>query len=88
MIGRRYLDDHHTRGTDLKLPIYFRVVVTLSVKMLKEKLVQTCMRMRQLGVGKQTVCFVPSPEVYRALKHESGPNGMFIISWFMASKLY
>ncbi|KAH0579582.1 hypothetical protein H2248_002433 [Termitomyces sp. 'cryptogamus'] len=35
-----YLDDAHTRGTDLKLPINFRAVVTLGPKLTKDRLVQ------------------------------------------------
>ena len=35
-----YLDDAHTRGTDLKLPPYFRAMVTLGPKVTKDKLVQ------------------------------------------------
>ncbi|KAG6811340.1 hypothetical protein H0H92_007885 [Tricholoma furcatifolium] len=54
-----YLDDAHTRGTDLKLPIYFRAVVTLGPKLTKDRLVQGCMRMRQLGRGQTVVYFAP-----------------------------
>lgn len=35
-----YLDDEHTRGTDLKLPSEFRAVVTLGFKVTKDRLVQ------------------------------------------------
>jgi len=35
-----YLDDAHTRGTDLKLPINFRAMVTLGPKVTKDRLVQ------------------------------------------------
>ena len=35
-----YLDDAHTRGTDLKLPLSFRAVVTLGPKVTKDRLVQ------------------------------------------------
>jgi hypothetical protein len=35
-----YLDDAHTRGTDLKLPLYFRAMVTLGPKVTKDRLVQ------------------------------------------------
>lgn len=35
-----YLDDAHTRGTDLKLPVNFRAVVTLGPKVTKDRLVQ------------------------------------------------
>ena len=35
-----YLDDTHTRGTDLKLPRGFRAAVTLGPKVTKDRLVQ------------------------------------------------
>ena len=35
-----YLDDAHTRGTDLKLPPHFRALVTLGPGVTKDKLVQ------------------------------------------------
>ena len=35
-----YLDDAHTRGTDLKLPLNFRAAVTLGPKVTKDRLVQ------------------------------------------------
>lgn len=35
-----YLDDAHTRGTDLKLPSDFRAAVTLGPKVTKDRLVQ------------------------------------------------
>ncbi|KAG6887948.1 hypothetical protein C0995_011388 [Termitomyces sp. Mi166 len=54
-----YLDDSHTRGTDLKLPNDFRAVVTLGPKLTKDRLVQGCMRMRQLGRGQSVVFFAP-----------------------------
>lgn len=44
-----YLDDAHTRGTDLKFPPQWKACVTLSGDMTRDKTVQSCMRMRQLG---------------------------------------
>jgi hypothetical protein len=35
-----YLDDAHTRGTDLKFPTGFRAAVTLGPKVTKDRLVQ------------------------------------------------
>ena len=35
-----YLDDAHTRGTDLKLPSGFRAAVTLGAKVTKDRLAQ------------------------------------------------
>lgn len=46
-----YLDDVHTRGTDLKFPLNWKACVTLSGDITRDKTVQTCMRMRQLAKG-------------------------------------
>ncbi|TFK56544.1 hypothetical protein OE88DRAFT_1689641 [Heliocybe sulcata] len=59
-----YLDDAHTRGTDLRLPSGFRAAVTLGPKVTKDRLVQGCMRMRKLGRdGGHSVMFVAPREV-------------------------
>ncbi|KAG8739715.1 hypothetical protein FRC10_005234 [Ceratobasidium sp. 414] len=57
-----YLDDGHTRGTDLDLPRDTRAAVTLGPKVTKDRLLQGCMRMRKLGHG-QSVVFSAPPEV-------------------------
>lgn len=44
-----YLDDVHTRGTDLKFPLKWSADVTLAGDITRDKTVQACMRMRQLG---------------------------------------
>lgn len=46
-----YLDDSHTRGTDLKFPLNSKACVTLSGEITRDKTVQACMRMRQLSRG-------------------------------------
>ncbi|CAD7923999.1 unnamed protein product [Amoebophrya sp. A120] len=66
-----YLDDVHTRGSDFRLPLYTRALLTLGRGMTKDKFLQACMRMRQIGKG-QKICFVASKEVHRALqRHEA-----------------
>ncbi|KAG1853151.1 hypothetical protein DFJ58DRAFT_883919 [Suillus subalutaceus] len=50
-----YLDDAHTRGTDVKLPSGFRAAVTLGPKVTKDRLTQGCMRMRKLGNGHSVI---------------------------------
>ncbi|KAF8601976.1 hypothetical protein BDV93DRAFT_495249 [Ceratobasidium sp. AG-I] len=55
-----YLDDGHTRGTDLKLPKHTRAAVTLGPKVTKDRLLQGCMRMRKLGHGQSVMFFAPS----------------------------
>ncbi|CUA71821.1 Polycystin-1 [Rhizoctonia solani] len=67
-----YLDDGHTRGTDLKLPRGTRAMVTLGPKVTKDRLLQGCMRMRKLGHG-QSVMFAAPPEVDTQIRN-SAPN--------------
>ncbi|XP_031623226.1 uncharacterized protein LOC116340729 [Contarinia nasturtii] len=62
-----YLDDVHTRGTDLKFPIVWRACVTLSGDITRDKTVQACMRMRLLGRG-HTISFWASHEADVRLK--------------------
>jgi len=69
-----YLDDAHTRGTDLKLPQVMRAAVTLGPKVTKDRLVQGCMRMRQLGKGQSVMFFAPG-EVDRRIRSLI-PSGM------------
>jgi hypothetical protein len=57
-----FLDEAHTRGIDLVLPLHYRAAVTLGPRLTKDRLVQACMRMRKLGKG-QTVVFCVSQEV-------------------------
>lgn len=56
-----YLDEAHTRGTDLKLSDR-QAAVILGPKLTKDKLVQGCMRMRRLGEG-HSLIFLASDEV-------------------------
>lgn len=56
-----YLDDVHTRGTDLKFPSILTACVTLSGDITRDKTVQSCMRMRQLKKG-HSIWFLPSYE--------------------------
>ncbi|KAG8729335.1 hypothetical protein FRC10_004049, partial [Ceratobasidium sp. 414] len=60
-----YLDDGHTRGTNLKLPRGTRAAVTLGPKVTKDRMPQGmpwCMRMRKLGHG-QSVMFCAPTEI-------------------------
>ncbi|KAK8143751.1 hypothetical protein G3M48_006813 [Beauveria asiatica] len=57
-----FLDQAHTRGTDLRLPEHYRAAVTLGPDITKDRLVQACMRMRKLGHG-QSVVFCVSGEM-------------------------
>ncbi|KAL8720734.1 MAG: hypothetical protein Q9225_002434 [Loekoesia sp. 1 TL-2023] len=79
-----YLDDVHTRaGTDLKLPRTVRAAVTLGPRLTKDRLVQACMRLRQLGHG-QSLMFVAPPEVHQELVKNNPTaelNGLHVIGW-------
>ncbi|KAK4892493.1 hypothetical protein LTR27_008957 [Elasticomyces elasticus] len=55
-----FLDESHTRGTDLRLPESYRAAVTLGAGLTKDRLTQACMRMRKLGKGQTVVFCVPS----------------------------
>ena len=61
-----YLDDIHTRGSDFKLPITSKAALTLGKGLAKDKFLQACMRMRQLGKG-QSLVFIASSEVHAIL---------------------
>ncbi|KAH7009622.1 hypothetical protein EDB80DRAFT_838411 [Ilyonectria destructans] len=59
-----YINEAHTRGTDLKLPAHARGAVTLGLGQTKDQTVQAAMRLRQLG-STQSVTLVVPPEVYQ-----------------------
>jgi hypothetical protein len=65
-----YLDDTHTRGTDLKIPKDTIGAVTLGKGVTKDRLMQACMRMRMLGDG-HAVNFYASNEVHCAIQQEN-----------------
>lgn len=68
-----YLDQAHTRGTDLKLPLNFRAAITLGSKVTKDRLVQGAMRMRQLGQGQSVMFFAPL-EIDRKIRGVAGKS--------------
>lgn len=66
-----YLDDVHTRGTDLKFPADWTACVTLSGDITRDKTVQASMRMRQLKTT-QSILFLASHEADIRLRQLSG----------------
>ena len=62
-----FLDECHTRGIDLKLPLDRRAAVTLGAHLTKDRLVQACIRMRKLGQG-QSVVFCISREIQTKIR--------------------
>ncbi|KAJ7636917.1 hypothetical protein FB45DRAFT_451702 [Roridomyces roridus] len=83
-----YLDDVHTRGTDLKLPLSTRAALTLGPGVTKDRLVQGAMRMRQLGYGQSVMSFAPL-EVDRSIRstcnlpHNALISSSDVIQWVM-----
>ena len=79
-----YLDEIHTRGTDLKIAPGDCALVTLGRGLSKDRLVQACMRMRMLGVG-HFVHFLASHEVNNAIRGgirtRRGVKCLDVIEW-------
>ncbi|TVY48539.1 hypothetical protein LOCC1_G001313 [Lachnellula occidentalis] len=69
-----FLDEAHTRGTDLILPPDYRAAVTLGPNLTKDRLVQACMRMRKLGKGQSVVFCVPEEIKTKILARTSKPD--------------
>lgn len=61
-----YLDEAHTRGTDLKMPADARGALTLGLGQTKDHTVQAAMRLRQLGTT-QSIIWVAPPEVHQSI---------------------
>ncbi|KAK3116175.1 hypothetical protein LTR53_003724 [Teratosphaeriaceae sp. CCFEE 6253] len=70
-----FLDESHTRGTDLRLPEHYRAAVTLGAGLTKDRLTQACMRMRKLGKGQTVVFCVPAEIEAKILQRTSKPAG-------------
>ncbi|KAK6953233.1 hypothetical protein Daesc_005533 [Daldinia eschscholtzii] len=62
-----YLDEAHTRGVDLKLPLNAHGALTLALKQTKDYTMQAAMRLRQLRTT-QSVSFFAPPEVDQSIK--------------------
>ncbi|KAF7576813.1 hypothetical protein PtrM4_010530 [Pyrenophora tritici-repentis] len=54
-----YLDESHTRGTDLRLPRNYRAALTLGSQVTKDRPMQAAMRMKKLGNGQAVTFIVP-----------------------------
>ncbi|EFQ97651.1 hypothetical protein MGYG_00689 [Nannizzia gypsea CBS 118893] len=61
-----YLDEAHTRGTDLKIPADAVGALTLGLGQTKDHTVQAAMRLRQLGTT-QSITFFAPPEVHHSI---------------------
>ncbi|EFX03462.1 hypothetical protein CMQ_390 [Grosmannia clavigera kw1407] len=82
-----FLDEAHTRGTDLRLPSSYRAAVTLGARLTKDRLVQACMRMRKLGHGQSVVFVVPQDvqtQIQECRTHEEQQRDISVLevlSW-------
>eukprot|EP01119_Soliformovum_irregulare_P022540 TRINITY_DN7740_c0_g1_i1.p1 TRINITY_DN7740_c0_g1~~TRINITY_DN7740_c0_g1_i1.p1 ORF type:complete len:2004 (-),score=471.94 TRINITY_DN7740_c0_g1_i1:42-5480(-) len=63
-----YLDDPHTRGTDLPFPITSHAIVTIGTGLSKDKLLQACMRMRMFTFDQHKISFWGAPEVTQKIR--------------------
>ncbi|KAF4469857.1 hypothetical protein FALBO_3237 [Fusarium albosuccineum] len=76
-----FLDEAHTRGTDLKLPANYQALVTLGAGLTKDRLVQACMRMRKLGKGQTVVFCIPreiEQKILRECKQSPASSGITV----------
>ncbi|KAI1056515.1 hypothetical protein LB507_002185 [Fusarium sp. FIESC RH6] len=83
-----YLDEAHTRGTDLRLPPDAMGALTLRLGQTKDHTVQAAMRLRQLGTTQSIAFFIP-PEVHQSIAdlrgktaHES-IDSADVIEWLL-----
>lgn len=79
-----FLDEAHTRGTDLKLPDHYRAALTLGANLTKDRLTQAAMRMRKLGKGQSITFCVPQEIETRILQQHVGKDSievMDVLEW-------
>ncbi|CAI6256851.1 unnamed protein product [Periconia digitata] len=84
-----YLDEAHTRGTDLKLPQTYQAAITLGAHLTRDRFSQACMRMRKLGKGQSIVICVTEEIQSKILESVSGKsassiNVSDILDWVMS----
>jgi hypothetical protein len=85
-----YIDESHCRGTDLMLPDNASGALTLGISLQKDTLIQSAMRLRQLGTT-QSVTFFAPPEVHQSIMEVAKfspyqkPNSAHIIRWLLHS---
>ncbi|KAF3925709.1 hypothetical protein AA313_de0204157 [Arthrobotrys entomopaga] len=80
-----YLDDAHTRGTDLQFPLGSRALVTLGPRTTKDRLIQGAMRMRKLGKG-HSVVFCAPPDIESkilAISNKLRVENVDILKWVL-----
>ncbi|KAL9113483.1 MAG: hypothetical protein Q9227_002524 [Pyrenula ochraceoflavens] len=70
-----YLDEAHTRGTDLKLPREACAGLTLGLGQTKDHTVQAAMRCRNLSTS-QSVLWIATPEVHHSILQIRSNNSL------------
>ncbi|KAG9568088.1 hypothetical protein KCU71_g3382, partial [Aureobasidium melanogenum] len=81
-----YMDEMHTRGIDLAIPVGAHAAVTLGPRLVKDRLTQACMRLRQLGEG-QSLCFIAPTEVHRSIcdmkgcEYDTALTSFDVLAW-------
>ncbi|KAK5019964.1 hypothetical protein LTR16_000001 [Cryomyces antarcticus] len=83
-----YLDEAHTRGTDLKMPWNAKGALTLGLGQTKDHTVQAAMRLRQLATTQSVVFFAP-PEAHQSIldlrqkKSKDSIDSYDVICWLL-----
>ncbi|KAG8525228.1 uncharacterized protein KY384_008872 [Bacidia gigantensis] len=83
-----YLDEAHTRGVDLKMPVYAVAAVTLGPGQTKDHTVQAAMRLRQLATTQSVIFFAPlevhqSIINYRHKMRNDAIDSSDVIAWLL-----
>ncbi|KAI9376640.1 hypothetical protein BJX61DRAFT_530656 [Aspergillus egyptiacus] len=76
-----FLDQCHSRGVDLRLPRNYRAAVTLGPRLTKDRLVQACHRMRELGNGQSVTFFVPPAVKHNISKADGHLTSYNVVQW-------
>lgn len=83
-----FFDESHCRGVDMKLKQDAKAIVTVGIKMMKDKLLQGLGRMRQLGENAQRASFVAFQDITRSIQELQGlgaeePKTLDLIHWVL-----
>lgn len=83
-----YFDESHCRGVDMKLKRDAKAIVTVGIKMMKDKLFQALGRMRQLGKDAQRATVVAFQDITRSIQDlrslsDKEPTTLDLIHWVM-----
>ncbi|KAI9708238.1 MAG: hypothetical protein M1820_004192 [Bogoriella megaspora] len=87
-----YLDEAHTRGIDLRFRSGTRAAVILGPRLVTDRLLQACMRMRRLAEGHDVVFYAPLAVHKHILEvnkktRESEVTAVDLIQWSISNTL-